>query len=160
MNELLPGRAGTDERFSHELMNVLGMLARLWLGVAEPRNGSPACGLHVVIYVSAYRVREACGHATYTSFKDLNPVILRVRCAWCDEQASWLVGLRVVHVTSVTSPSLLTGLLAFRVRRVGTRSTAAGLYHQGQHRYRPMSTPTRTVLSARSSHTGLSRRSA
>jgi hypothetical protein len=116
VNELVPRWASADERFSHELMNILGMLVRVWLVVAEPLDGGPAGALHVVIDVSTSRVREACGHASHASFKDLKPVILRVRCPWCNEQASRLVSLCIVHVTQCASridfsPADLSGLL-------------------------------------------------
>lgn len=103
VDELVPGWAAADERFGYELMHILVMLVRVWLLVTEPLDGGPAGALHVVIDVSAGRVRETCGHASHASFKDLKPVILRVRCPWCNEQASWLLSLCIVHVTQCAS---------------------------------------------------------
>ena len=88
MHELVPRWAAADECLSDELVKILVMLVRIWLLATEPLDGSPAGALHVVIDVSASRVREACGHASHASFKDLKPVILRVRFPWRNEQAS------------------------------------------------------------------------
>jgi hypothetical protein len=100
VHEFLTGRAGTDERLSDELVNVLVMLVRAWLGVTEPLDGGPAGGLQVCVNVGPGRVREACGHASHTGPDEVDPdIVFRMPGPWRNGHASWLPRFCIVHVT-------------------------------------------------------------
>ena len=74
MHELMPRRATTDKRLSHNLMDVLAFLA--WVRVTIFLDSSSAYGLYVVVNVSANPTCESSGHACAN---ELKPVVFRTQ---------------------------------------------------------------------------------
>jgi hypothetical protein len=104
MHKLIPRRTETHGRLSHKLMHPHPILVWIWPLISKLLNGSLAGSFHTIINIITKRTCEASGR---TSLNNLKPVVVRMRWPRCNEQASWLIRLSVIHVTQYARSAVL-----------------------------------------------------